>query len=247
MRVIDIYKFHYGTKLPLSEIPDRIHSFFRDQGLKSDRFMYYFEDMADLGPYGKNTEPDPQGARDRFSTHGCERILKDCPELGEIRYFNVINNNRYSYLTNLDGESFPEEKLLPLMNKIHRRYGFSSTFLYYSDIDFFGETVPYEPTHEPSTISNLKDDQSPDFFDCAAYWSASNSPNPGIEIYRCSLTSDNYIALSVDALHDGSLRDTTPYYKALRATLPKMRSYHETVIRLTREEKTGIGIFLVDF
>ena len=46
MRVIDTYTFYYGTKIPFSEIPDRIHRFFTDQGLKSERFMYYFEDIA---------------------------------------------------------------------------------------------------------------------------------------------------------------------------------------------------------
>ena len=229
MRVLHFYRFHYGTKLPFSEIPDRIHRFLSSQGLKSGRFMYFFEDIASFSPSEKTEE----GAKCVFSTHGCERIRKDCPELGSVRT-RTAGYDRYSFLTNLDGEPFPEEKLLPLMGRIHKRYGFFAANLYYADIDFFGETVLYEP----APIRG--EDRDPDAFDPFACWSMYESPNPGIEVYRCALTADNYISLSIDALADGKLRDTTPYYDALRAVLPRMRSYHETVLRPTREEQAAI-------
>ncbi len=225
MRLINKYTFYFGTKIPLSEIPDRIHRFLRSQGLKSDRFMYYFEDI--VADNNDSTEP-----KHDFSTHGCERIIKDCPELGNIRYRRTKYNN-FSFLTNLDGEPFPEDKFLPLMKKIHKRYGFFSTYLYYSDIDFFGKTIPYEPS------ASAKDDQNADSFDQFSYW-GNHVANSGIEIYRCCLTSDNYISLSVDTLFDGELRDTTRFYNALRAELPKMRSYHESILCPTKEEKEVI-------
>ena len=240
MRVIDNYKFYYGTKIPFSEIPDYIHRFFSDQGLNSNRFMYYFEDLEHFRSSEKGIYPEPERAESIFATHGCERILKDCPELGNIRYYHGEYNNHISFLTNLDGDSFPEQKILPLMKKIHRRYGFFQTSLYYSNIDFFGETIPYEPTLESSLGCDVNSDKDPAFFDRFSYWSLMQSPNSGIEIYRCSLPTDNFISLSVDSLFDGNLRDTTPYYNALRAALPRMRSYHESVLRLTKEEKTII-------
>ena len=230
MRVIDTYTFYYGTKIPFSEIPDRIHRFFADQGLKSERFMYYFEDIAQYEPADEDAQ-NTEALKCVSSTHGCERILKDCPELGDIRFKQNPYRDRFSFLTNLDREPFPEETILPLMKKIHKYYGFFSTYLYYSDIDFFGETIPYEPP------LSCKDDSETEDFDSSFYWSKVNSPNAGIEIFRCSLTTDNYISLSVDSLFSGRLRDTTLYYHALQAILPKMRSFRETRIRLTREEK----------
>ena len=226
MRVINDYKFYYGTKLPFSEIPDRIHQFLSSQGLQSNRFMYYFEDYAEERHLY-------DGSAHAYATHGCERIIKDCPALGNIRV-KLKDDTRYPFLTNLDGESFPENKLLPLMKKIHKRYGFFRTHLYYSEIDFFGKAFPYEPTYLNA------DDQSSSSPYAHAYWSIDCPPNAGISIYRCSLTTDNYISLSVDSLFDGKLRDTTPYYQALRAVLPKMRSYHESFIRPTRAEKAVI-------
>ena len=228
MRVINTYQFFYGTKLPFSELPDRIHQFLSSQGLKSNRFMYYFEDVVEKGLL-------PEGSNPVYATHGCERIVKDCPELGNIRIRRGKNRDyaRYPFLTNLDGESFPENKLLPLMKKIHKRYGFFSTYLYYSEIDFFGKAFPYEPIY-------LNADDQISGLPYAPAWSNDCPPNAGISIYRCSLTTDNYIILSVDSLFDGKLRDTTPFYQALRAVLPKMRSYHETFIRPTKEEKAII-------
>ena len=119
MRVIDTYTFYYGTKIPFSEILDRIHRFFADQGLKSERFMYYFEDIAQYKPVDGDAQ-NTEALKCVFSTHGCERILKDCPELGNIRYKQNPYNDRFSFLTNLDRESFPEGKILPLMKKIHK-------------------------------------------------------------------------------------------------------------------------------
>ncbi len=222
MRLIKRYKFYYGTKISLSEISDCIHRFLCSQGLKSERFMYYFEDYV-------SNRYDSAVPENDLATHGCERILKDCPELGNLRDRHTEYNN-YSFLTNLDGEPFPEEKLLPLMNRIHKRYGFFSTHLYYTDIDFFGKTIPYGPS------ASATNDQNTDDFDQFDYWSE-RIPNSGIEIFRCCLTSDNYILLTVDALFDGALRDTTPFYHALRAELPKMRSYHESVLCPTKQEK----------
>ncbi len=187
--------------------------------------MYYFEDIA-------TDDNDADEPKHDFSTHGCERILKDCPELGKPRYRRT-EYDKYSFLTNLDGEPFPEEKILPLMKKIHKRYGFFSTYLYYSDIVFYGKTIPYEPS------ASENEEQNAGSFDRSTYWGYP-AANSGIEIYRCSLPSDNYISLSVDALFDGEVRDTARFYNALRAELPKMRSYHEAVLCLTKEEREVI-------
>ena len=209
MRVINEYTFFYGTKIPFSEIPERIHLFLDSMELKCNRFMYSFEDII------------PHNGPQTWVTQGCKRILKDCPELGEIRIKHDEYDD-YPFITNLDGESFPEEKLLPFMKKIHKRYGLFKTYLFYSDIDFFGEIIPYE---QPE----IKNDN----FNAFSYF----YNNTGIRVFRYGLPQDNSISLRVDSLFDGELRDTTPYYNALRAVLPKMRSYHESVLILTEEEK----------
>ena len=218
MRVIDTYTFYFGTKIPLSEIPDRIHQFLDSMNLKSDRFMYFFEDC------------EPHNGPRTWATQGCKRILKDCPELGRIRIMNERDDD-YPFITNLDGDTFPEEKLLPLMTKIHKRYGFYDTFLFYSDINFFGEVIPFK---KPDPINGSYTDD--DFTEFYSYWNL----NTGIVIHRWNLTQDNYISLRVDALFGGELRDTSHYYKALRAVLPQMRSYHESYLLPTKEEKAII-------
>ena len=42
MRVINEYKFYFGTAVSFSEIPDRIHRFLDNMGLKSNRYCVYY-------------------------------------------------------------------------------------------------------------------------------------------------------------------------------------------------------------
>ena len=132
MRLIRNYFFKIGTKIPFSEWPEIVHQFLLENHIISHRFLYYFEDIL---CYNENKE-------DAMPKCSCTKILKDCPSLGEIRYHNGKAHGRSDilYLSNIDRQdSFSEEKLLPLMKKIHRRYGFSESDLYYFDIDFFGK------------------------------------------------------------------------------------------------------------
>ena len=139
MQVIKTYRFKIGTKIPFSEWPDRIHRFLESQNLTSHRFMCFF--MGYLG-YGPNTNGgknyDPEEYKKNLERGACARIVKDCPELGPLQIRSGESRNLPDYAV-IDKDDFPEEKILPLMNKIHRRYGFMESDLYYCDIDFFGK------------------------------------------------------------------------------------------------------------
>ncbi len=141
MRVIKNYSFKIGTKIPFSEWPQLIHRFLEDQHLTSRRFACDF--LSYLG-YGPNTGGGkhycPEEYQKNLEKGACARILKDCPELGPFQIQSGESRNLPDYGI-IDRDDFPEEKLLPLMKKIHRSYGFLECNLYYCDIDFFGNTV----------------------------------------------------------------------------------------------------------
>ena len=132
MRLVKNYFFKIKTKIPFSELPEIVHRFLSENHLTSHRFLYFFEDLLSFNDTKDEALP----------RSGCAQILKDCPSLGEIRYYNGRSDNGFDklWLSNIDrSEDFPESNLLPLMKKIHRRYGFSESNLYYFDIDFFGK------------------------------------------------------------------------------------------------------------
>jgi len=228
MRLVKHYIFNIKTKIPFSEWPKIVHRFLSENHLASHRFLYFFEDIIN----GKET-------KDEALTHSsCTKILKDCPALGEIRYHNGRSHGRSDilWLSNIDSQdTFPEGNLLPLMKKIHRRYGFCESNLYYYDIDFFGNRTyfgrDYSVAHQMS-----KTDKFP--FDPTLYM-GSQPYGSGIVLHR-DACADNYLKLSVDILHDGIVMDATPYYDAMQRLLPQIKATTSLTIHLTEEEKQRV-------
>lgn len=222
MRLVKNYVFNIKTKIPFSEWPEIIHRFLSENRLTSHRFMYYFMDIiGSIAP------------EDEVPAHsGCARILKDCPSLGEIRYTN-LRGPKSLWLSNIDRQDdFPESRLLPLMKKIHRRYGFTESNLYYFDIDFFGNRTHFERDYSAalrwSTSSKTPFDPTQSI-EYQPYGS-------GITIHR-DICGENYLKLSVDLLHNGRVMDPTPYYEAMQKLLPKIKAVTSLKIYLTEAEK----------
>ena len=136
MRLVKQYIFNIKTKIPFLELPKIVNRFLDENQLRSHRFLYYFQDI--IG--------DDETKDDVLPYSGCAKILKDCPALGEVCYHDGKAHNRSDilWLSNIDRlDDFPESNLLPLIGKIHRRYGFCECNLYYFDIDFFGKRTYY--------------------------------------------------------------------------------------------------------
>ena len=212
MRLVKHYVFNIKTKIPFSELPEIVHRFMSENYLTSHRFLYFFEDILDYNETKDEALP----------RSSCAKILKDCPSLGEIRYHNGRSHNRSDrlWLSNIDrSDDFSESNLLPLMKKIHRRYGFCESNLYYFDIDFFGKRTCFERDYS-TALQMSKTDKIPFdptlYMECQPYGS-------GITLHR-DACAENYLKLSVDLLHDGIVMDATPYYEAMQKLLPQIKA-----------------------
>ena len=217
MRLVKQYTFNIKTKIPYSEWPDIVHRFLSENHLASHRFLYHFEDITVDGV--------PDGS-------GCARILKDCPALGEIRH-NAYYNGNLLLLSNIDKQDdFSEAEILPLMKKIHRRYGFSQCSLYYFDIDFFGKRTHFDLDYTAAQRI-CKADNIP--FDPTILMDV-QPLGSGITLHR-DACGDNFLMLSIDLLHHGTIMDATPYYESMKKLLPKIKSETSLNIYLTDAEK----------
>ncbi|MBQ8399662.1 MAG: hypothetical protein IJX08_06810 [Clostridia bacterium] len=225
MRLIKNYRFRTGTKIAFSELPQIVHQFMDEQGLTSTRFLYCFKD------YGVEEGESKKSA--------CEKILKDCPSLGEIHVCKSDSRMGYDtrWLSNVDtNESFPEERILPLMKKIHRHYGFASSLLRYFDMDFFNHRICLEldDSRERKRCEAKGIVFDPSMCeDIDVYGS-------GISLYR-DVSGYATLTLSVDLLHNGEVLDPTSYYEAMNALLPKIKSEEFLTLRLTDEERVQIA------
>lgn len=224
MRVIKNYFFSIGTKVAFSELPEIVNRFLVENNLKSDTFMYYFEDL----PIGKITSEYIE------KKSSCSKILKDCPSLGEIRFYNGSRYGRFDklWISNIDkNNSFSSETILPLMKKIHRTYGFSECDLYYFDINFFRKTTSFDRDYKAA--KNLHEEG----YDFDETEQIETQPyGSGITLHR-DACADNFLKLSVDILHDNNIMDATPYYESLQKLLPKIRSSSSIEVYLTEDEK----------
>lgn len=229
MRIIKKYRFQIGTKIPYYEWPEIIHRFLEDKKLTSRHFLYYFEDILSRDETPEN----------KFANCGCTRILKDCPLLGDIRlHYDEKHSRSYKlWLSNIDrNDFFPENAILPLMKKIHLRYGFCESVLFYFDIDFFGKSIPFERDYSAArqmcSIDKTEFDPTM-YMECQPYGS-------GIVLHR-DACADNYIEMSVDLLHDGEVLDAAQYYESLKVLLPNTKVSTSLKIYLTDEEQQNIA------
>ncbi len=228
MRLIKNYYFDIGTKIPYSEWPSIVHQFLEENNLTAHRFLYYFDELLS----------SRDSIEDALQSGPCAKMRKDCQPLGEIRLFKGAEYGLFNtlFLSNIDRpDDVREETILPLMKKIHRRYGFSENNLYYFDIDFFGKRTEFardcsfaeekaKKYHAPIEPTMLLSHQP--------YGS-------GIILHR-HRCNDNYIQLSVDILHDGEVLDATPYCESMQKLLPKCKPRISLEIYLSEEEKQNI-------
>jgi len=224
MRVIKNYFFSIGTKVPFSELPEIVSLFLEENNLTSNTFMYYFEDLPACNITSEYIQ----------KKSSCSKILKDCPSLGEIRLHKGSRYGRFDklWISNIDKEkSFASETILPLMKKIHRRYGLSECDLYYFDINFFEKRTSFERNYRAA------EDLCEEGFAFDKTVQIEDQPyGSGIRLHR-DILADNYLSLSVDILHNGKIMDATPYYDSLQKLLPKIKSDSSVTVYLTEEEK----------
>ena len=138
MRVIQTYTFRMSPKTPYSDYPSIARRFLEEQNLTSHRFLYFFDELV---------IHSIKTVEETLASGSCVKAVKDCPALGEIRFFDGDQYGAFPlfFLSNIDTDtSCTEADILPYMKKIHRRYGFCECNLYYYDIDFFGEVIPCE-------------------------------------------------------------------------------------------------------
>lgn len=210
MRVIRRYRFEIGTKIPFVQWPEIVHRFLVENGLTYQRFLYHFTDNVF----------EPQAC-----PKACERLQKDCPEIGESHILPTAVSGMSKYvLTNISGErDFQEALLLPLMGKIHRSYGFAEVMLGYYDVPFFGRVIPFEVADDPRKSSA---------------WYLHGS---AISLYRDAVFGTAELVMTIDVLQDGQLLEAAPYCEAMRKLLPKVRVTASMEIVLTKEEKQRIA------
>ncbi len=228
MRVIKTYFFYIKTKIVFSEWPLIVHRFFNECGVHYSRFMYYFEDLL------RYTEP----AGYLPDRSGCAKILKDLPKLGQVRFHNYQNYGMSNscWLSNIDGENgVSESDILPLMKKIHRRYGFTNCALYYYDVDFFGHNNSFE--RDFVHAERMCRDRGMDFdtsmlIDQQPYGS-------GVVLHR-DICGDNYLTLSIDIMHDGKIYDPEPYFEKMKEFLPNVQYKESMKVYLTDGQKLRI-------
>lgn len=229
MRVIQTYAFKMSPKTPYSDYPAIARRFLEEQNLTSHRFLYFFDELIS---YRKTAE-------ETLSSGSCAKAVRDCPALGKIRFFDgkSYGASPLLFLSNIDTDTgCTEADILPHMKKIHRRYGFCECNLYYYDIDFFGEVIPCDRdlTGAEHRAACFKKEFNP-------LWNLGDQPyGSGIRLHRYS-TGGNYIALSIDLMHNGVIHDATPYFKAMKAQLPHINPTIKMDIYLSDEEKQEIA------
>lgn len=230
MRVIQTYTFKMSPKTPYSDYPAIAHRFLEEQHLTSHRFLYFFDEL--IHHYMKTAE-------ETLTSGSCAKAVKDCSALGEMRFFDgkPYGTSQLLFLSNIDTDNgCTEADILPHMKKIHRRYGFCECNLYYYDIDFFGEVIPCDRdlTDAKRRAAYFEKELNP-------LWNLSNQPyGSGIRLHRYS-TGGNYIALSIDLMHNGVICDATSYFEAMKALLPHINPTVQMNIYFNDKEKQEIS------
>ena len=232
MRVIQTYTFKMSPKTPYSDYPAIARRFLEEQNLTSHRFLYFFDELI---------IHSIKTVEETLASGSCAKAVKDCPALGEIRFFDGESYGACPllFLSNIDiNTGCTEADILPHIKKIHRRYGFCECNLYYYDIDFFGEVIPCDRdlTGAEHRATCLKKEFNP-------LWNLGNQPyGSGIRLHRYS-TGGNYIALSIDLMHNGVIHDATPYFQAMKALLPNIHPAVSMQIYLTEDEQQDIVVW----
>lgn len=140
--------------------------------------------------------------------------------MGPIR-MRPTNSGACFYLSNIEEQTNCSEKdIMPLMTKIHRRYGFSKTHIIFQDIDFFAQNIPaiiQSPGNTPDCIKGS-----------------------GITCYRDSVFPRwSSIELQI-IIYDGRQTfDPTPYSDAMKQLLPGVRYMSFVECCMSKDEQAA--------
>ena len=198
MRLIKYWDFSVGTKPPFSEWPELVHRFLDRHGLSSGAFLYHFEQEIPGDDLRKSRTRE-----EWIASSGIRRMARACPSFGEPRV-----GVSTLVLSNMDAPgSGVEPELRSLMERSRKGFGLSVSKIYYLDVDFFGETIPWERLLNNGRLS------------------AGMSGEPtgsGVKLLRYAW-GEQGIVFSVDLLHHGEVLDPTPYAETMKELLPHRR------------------------
>lgn len=200
MLAIQTCRFLIGTKVPFSDFPQILRTYLAGQNLHYNRFLYYFQD--DFGALPK--------------------IIRDCPQIGPIRVRQNGSQEQH-FLSNIPDGGCTEEDILPLVPKLHRRYGCGEVHLMFCDMDFFGQAIAgilKSPGNTPDCIKS-----------------------PGITLHRDSVFPRwSSIDLRI-VIYDGRyVFDPTPYIQAMQDLFPGIRTMGFIECCMTDAEEQAYSI-----
>lgn len=234
MRILQMYRFLVGRKIPFEKWPGMIEEYLQNQNLHHHSFNYYLESYDDsqrcrsvLDGTKCETCGAPEFACVRCRKEaedtlrkgtGCERAQKENPFLGAIH----VRQTRYDTiqsLHNFDEESnHSKEKIYAIIPKIYRRYGFAETSLIYRDIDFFARRASAPAPSLEYLVNGYE--------------------GSGITLYRSCLSQNNAIILAVESNNPGEVPDAAPYADALGQLLPGIKRISATTVIMEADERS---------
>ena len=230
MRLIRKWYYSMGTKPPFSEWPELAHQFLGRHGLTAGAFLYCFTDVI-----SGFSELSPHSQQVRIASSGCRRAQKACPAFGEPRLFpgKRFGVTDELILSNIDtGGGCTKAELLPLMKRIHKSWGFSTSAIYYYDVDFFGRVIPWQ--RDSRNGRNFAAQQNLPYD--GLLFLDEQPVGSGIKLERYSF-GKQVITFSVDLLHDGVVMDPTPYMETMRELLPNRRPQDHLTILFSETEQ----------
>ena len=262
MRVIQSFRFETANKITFSQLPEIVHRFLSEQKLSSNRFLYFLEcinekaqAMLRLSYWDANPETkefvqkyqpsaieELQRIIDNPPKSAVDRAVKDCPKLGAVMQYtpsDLSGRSATFYVSNIAAPTeCLEEDMKPFFKRMERTYGLSEADLYYCDIDFFGQTIPYERDSsrikQRSEALNYPLDET-EMLEAQPYGSIIH-----IQRINAGIPRWNDMTMSIDILHGGQCYDPTPYYKAMQALLPGIKSSTFLKVYLNDAEKARI-------
>ncbi len=261
MRAIRSFVFETANKITFSQLPEIVRRFLAEQRLSANVFLYYLEcydktehairflKSLDNNPRIKEfilrTSPETIEENRKIVENppktALARAVTDCPKLGAVKTYTPFDEQYGSdhlYVSNIiEPTECTEADMQPFFKRMERTYGLSEAVLYYCDVDFFGKVIPYvrdlAPVQQRSEALGYPFDEA-ETLDLQPYGSM-------VCITRSVAGPRwNDLTLSVDILHDGTYYDPSPYYEAMKALLPGIKS--RTLLRVIPNDKEQAAI-----
>ena len=231
MRVFMHYEFFVGTKIPFKDWPDIVNHFLEASSLGYQGLDYYFGCLDMTDDYqavldGTKCKTCTAFTRCKYCKteaesylkkgNACQRAAKEHPKLGPIHY---APHPRFktAFLTSIgNSDGCGETQLLPMLNTLSRRYGFSDSYLIYRDVNFFGQISPAIVNKEHPTVEQVLGSQ--------------------IVLHRGAAFESHWNSISLQIDITGGAADPSAYRDTMADLLPGVRHWSYTQVRPTPEE-----------